>query len=210
MSRDSRRLFQLATLAAACALPSMLQSQVSTTRGLSVGVHVIGTSLATEGNDTRSGGGLSARLGYGFNRIVTGFVHIDGSEIEIPEEQGNGAGLTGAWSMAHAEVGARFHFANSLRRWVPYLETSAGARVVSVKDARVNGQDAGKVDFNGGAFTVGGGVSTFFRQTLAFDVNLKVTGGQFTEIDLGGVALQNLEIEATSVRFGVGIIWWPK
>lgn len=111
-------------LAAALASPAAADAQLSTTRGLSVGVHVIGTSLATENNDTRSGGGLSARLGYGFNRIVTGFVHVDGSEIEIPEQRGN-SGITGEWSMAHAEIGARFHFANSLRRWVPYAETSS-------------------------------------------------------------------------------------
>lgn len=208
--RRSFRWSTLVPMATFVVLPVASHAQVSTTRGLSIGVHAIGTSLTAEGNDTRNGGGLSARLGYGFNRIVTGFVHIDGSEIEIPEASSDGTGITGAWSMGHAEIGARFHFANSLRRWVPYLETSAGARVVSVNDARVNGQTAGKVDFKGGAFTLGGGLSAFFRPNLAFDASLKFTSGEFTEVDLGGVSLQNLEIEATSVRFGLGLIWWPK
>ncbi len=205
-ARSSRKFFALA----ATLVPTIVSAQASTTRGFSVGVHALGTSLTTDNNDPRNGGGLSLRLGYGFNRIITGFVHIDGSEIEIPSGQAPGTGIAGAWSMGHAEIGARFHFANSLRRWVPYLETSAGARAVSVSDASVNGQNAGKVTFNGGAFTVGGGLSTFFRRTTAFDVSLKWTGGEFTEVDLGSVALRNLEIDASSFRLGIGIIWWPK
>jgi opacity protein-like surface antigen len=189
--------------------PAWAFGQVSTTRGFSLGVHAIGTSLTSEGNETRNGGGLSVRLGYGFNRIVTGFIHIDGSEIEVPAEQGAGTGIAGKWGMAHAEVGARFHFANSLRRWVPYLEASTGGRVVSVDEATVNGQQAGKVSFNGGALTVGAGLSTYVKPGMALDVSLKWTGGQFTEVDLGRLALQNLEIDATSFRLGIGLVWWP-
>ena len=148
---------------------------------------------------------MGFRAGYGFNRIVTGFVEFDGSQIDVQKS----APIFGSWQLAHAEVGARFHFASSLRRWVPYVETSVGARAVKVLDARVNSQDAGTVSFNGGAFTLGTGLSAYFKPTLAFDVSLKWTGGRFTEVDLGDVALQNLDIEAASVRFGVGLVWWP-
>ncbi len=186
--------------------PRSNEAQVSTTRGLSLGVQLLGTAIAEAGKDGSEGGGIGFRAGYGFNRIVTGFVTIDGSEIDLPP----GSSLAGAWTLGHAEVGARFHFANSLRRWVPYLETSVGARVVSVDDASAGSQQVGKVSFNGGAFTVGGGLNAFFRRNLALDVSLRVTNGEFTEVDLGSVALQNLDIEATSVRFGVGLTWWPK
>lgn len=206
MPSSTRRSLQLLTLVgaiAASASPAL--SQRSTTRGWSFGAHVQATSLTPEGGTTSSGGGLGIRAGYGFNRIVTGFVHVDGSQIDITE----GGSIVGSWNLAHAELGARFHFANSLRRWVPYVETSVGARAVEVRDAEFAGKSVGNVTFNGGAFTVGTGLSTYLKPSLAFDVSLKWTGGKFTEIDLGNVVQKNLDIEATSVRFGLGMIWWP-
>lgn len=200
-----RRADLLLALAITALTPTIASAQLSTTRGWSFGAQLQGTSLTVEDGETNSGGGLALRAGYGFNRRVTVFLHVDGSQIDVPA----GGDIVGQWNLAHADVGARFHFANSLRRWVPYLEASAGTRVVSVTDASVNGDDIDKVDFNGGALTVGGGLSTFFRKTMAVDVSLKWSGGKFTEIDLGNVALRNLDIEATSFRFGVGLIWWP-
>jgi opacity protein-like surface antigen len=189
----------------ACSATASLHAQRSTSRGLSLGLHVQGVSLEVENGDARSGGGLGARVGYGFNRIVTGFIHVDGAQIDIPE----GSDITGTWSMAHAEIGARFHFANSLRRWVPYLETSIGGRAVTVDDAIVNDTTVNKVSFNGGSFTLGGGLSVFFKKSVALDVSLKLTGGTFNEVDFGSVALRNIDIDASSARFGVGVIWWP-
>lgn len=191
-----------------CALfaaPSQSAAQRSTTRGWSLGAHLLATSLTPEGGSASSGGGLGVRAGYGFNRIFTGFVEIDGSKIDISES----GTIVGSWELAHAEVGARFHFANSLRRWVPYVETSVGARAVTVRDAEFAGRSTGNVTFNGGAFTVGTGLSAYLKPTLAFDASLKWTGGKFTEIDLGDTALQNLDIDANSFRFGLGFIWWP-
>jgi hypothetical protein len=190
---------------AALSLATNAHAQQSTTRGLSLGVALQGTSLEVEGGDANSGGSLGLRVGYGFNRIVTGFVHVDGGEIDVS----NNAALGGTWAMGHAEIGARFHFANSLRKVVPWLETSLGARVVSVENARANGEDVGKVTFNGGAFTLGGGISAYFKPSLALDVGLKLTGGTFTEVDLGNVSVRNIDIDAKSARFAVGLVWWP-
>ncbi len=186
-------------------LPTRGAAQRSTTRGWSLGAHLLGTTLTPEGGSASSGGGLGVRAGYGFNRIFTGFVEIDGSKIDITE-----AGtLVGSWELAHAEVGARFHFANSLRRWVPYVETSIGTRAVKVRDAEFAGQSRGNVTFNGGAFTLGTGLSAYLKPSFALDASLKWTGGKFTEIDLGDTALQNIDINAASFRFGLGFIWWP-
>jgi len=196
-----RRLFVLGFL-----VPVAATAQQSTTRGLSLGAHLMATSLTVEEGDPSGGGGLGLRIGYGFNRIVTGFVHLDGSTIGIE----SGSTIIGDWTLAHAEVGARFHFANSLRRWVPYLEVSAGGRSVSVQDASVNGQDTEDVSFSGGAVTFGGGLSAHLTRKVALDLSLKFTGGQFTKVDLGNVSVNNLDIDASSFRFGVGFVWWPK
>ena len=192
-------------IAATLLIAPQLDAQRSTTRGWSLGVIAQGTSLSVEDGDASSGGALGLRVGYGFNRIVTGFIHVDGGLIDV----GEGAALSGKWSLSHGEIGARFHFANSLKRVVPFLETSVGGRVVTVEDARSNGASAGKVNFNGGAFTLGGGLAAYFKPTLALDVGVKFTSGKFTEVDLGNVAVRNLDIDATSFRFGVGLVWWP-
>jgi hypothetical protein len=187
--------------------PSVALAQLSTTRGLSLGVHLQGTSLTVkESNETNSGGGLGLRVGYGFNRIVTGFLHVDGAQIDVP----TGGTVLGQWNLAHAEIGARFHFANSNRRFVPYLEGAAGARAVSVSNASISGSSNSEdISFNGGAVTFGAGMSTFFKKRAAFDVSLKWTGGTFSEVDLGDISVRNLDIEASSFRFGVGLIFWP-
>ncbi len=185
--------------------PAVASAQLSTTRGWSLGAHLMGTSLTVEEGDANTGGGLGLRAGYGFNRIVTVFLQVDGSQIDIPV----GENIAGQWALAHADVGARFHFANSLRRWVPYLDASIGARSVSVEDAELEGEAAGKVSFNGSAFTVGTGVSIFFKPSLALDVSLKFSNGTFNEVDVGSVSVQDLDIDASSVRFGVGLMWWP-
>ena len=195
----------LGVLVGFASVPARAQAQQSTTRGFSFGAQLIGTSLAVEQDDANRGGGLALRAGYGFNRIVTVFVQLDGSQIDIPR----GDNIVGEWGLAHADIGARFHFANSLRRWVPYLEAAVGARSVSVDNPRVDGERLDKLSFNGGAFTVGGGISTHFSPSWALDVSLKVSGGQFTEIDVGSAAIRNLDLDATSTRFGVGVVWWP-
>jgi opacity protein-like surface antigen len=186
--------------------PVISSAQKSTSRGLSIGLQALGTSLTVENGDENNGGGLGLRVGYGFNRIVTGFITLDGSTVQIPSTN---SFVAGDWTLAHAEVGARFHFANSLRRWVPYLETAIGARSVSIDNASVNNSPAGKVSFNGPALSVGTGMSVFVTRKWAFDAGLRWTGGKFTEIDLGNAALRNLDIEAASFRLGVGVVWWP-
>jgi hypothetical protein len=186
-------------------LPHVASAQASTTRGWSFGAQLEGTSLTVEQGEASSGGGLGLRAGYGFNRIVTAFLRVDGSQIDVTD----GSAVVGQWGMAHADIGARFHFANSLRRWVPYVDVAVGARSVSVDDAAVDGESAGKISFNGGAFSLGGGLSIFFAKSWAFDTSLTFTGGQFSEVEVGNVSLRNLDLDASSVRFGVGVVWWP-
>lgn len=194
-----------AVVMALLAAPAAGSAQESTTRGLSLGLQVQGISLAVEDGDPAGGGGLGLRAGYGLNRIVTAFFQVDGSRIDVEE----GGSLRGEWGLAHAEVGARFHFANALRNWVPWLEVGVGSRAVQVDDAELDGNRFDRVNFNGGALTLGGGLSAYLSETLALDVSLKWTGGEFTEVDLGEVAVRRLDIEATSSRFGVGLVWWP-
>ncbi|MFN0099520.1 MAG: outer membrane beta-barrel protein [Gemmatimonadaceae bacterium] len=188
------------------AFPMPALTQASTTRGLSVGAHFLGSSLEVENGDRSNGGGFGLRVGYGFNRVITGFIQVDGSRVEVEE----GQSLGGQWDVNHTEIGARFHFANSLRRVVPYLEVAVGGRSVKVSDAEFNGQPAGEVTFSGAAVTFGGGLSAYFNRKLAFDASLRLTGGEFNKVDVGSVSVNDLDIDASSVRVAFGLTWWPK
>lgn len=189
----------LAPLAAA---PAAAQS--STTRGFNLGGYLEGAQLSVEGNDPSGGGGLGLRIGYGINRIVTLFLGIDGTAIEVED----GTAPSGDWHMAHFDCGARFHFANTLRSWVPYLEAAITGRAVGLDPAVVAGQDVGELSFSGAAFSLGGGIALYLKENLAIDIGLVASGGEFNEIEVGAVSVGNLDVDANSSRFRVGLVWW--
>jgi len=182
-----------------------LAGQKSTTRGLNLGVHLQAASLSIQEAEGDGGGGVGFRIGYGLNRIVTLYFEADGVSVDSE----NSEEFRGTWTLAHADFGARFHFANTLRSWVPYLEVALGGRGASVRGVEANGQSLGDITFNGGSFSFGGGIYAYFSQTVALDVGVKVSDGTFNEVDLGSISLNNLDIDATSSRFKVGIVWWP-
>lgn len=188
--------------------PILVSAQSSTSRGLSIGLQALGTSISVDGGEENNGGGLGLRVGYGFNRRLTGFITLDGSTVDFPQTTTNTA-LTGRWTLANAELGARFHFANSLRRWVPYVDGAIGRRSLSIDDVRFNNASLGPLSYSGPSLTVGTGLSIFATRKWAFDTGLRWTGGKFTESDLGRSTLIDLDIEAASFRFAIGAVWWP-
>lgn len=105
-----------------------------------------GASLTVEDGDPDDGGGFGVRAGYGFNRRFTGFLEFDGVWFDVPNPQ-----FGGYWGMVHADLGVRFNFANSLRRWVPFLEGAFGVRAVDVDEATYNGDFVDRLNFSGGA-----------------------------------------------------------
>lgn len=183
---------------------SPLGAQESTTRGWNLGFHLQGVSLSIEGDETADeGSGAGVRVGYGMNRIVTFFADLDGAAIDVAEAEN----LEGDWRIGHLDLGARFHFANSLRWWVPFLEAAVGIRTVEVDDVGPNQDDS--VTFSGGSFSVGGGMDFYFTESVAMDLGVRFTGGEFSEIEIGSVSVGDLDIDASSGRFNLGIIWWP-
>ncbi len=185
---------------------STVNGQESTTRGFNLGAHLQGGSLYVGDADGESGGGLGVRLGYGINRIVDLYIEADGISVD----SSNPKELQGDWTLAHIDLGARFHFANTLRSWVPYLDAAIGGRVASVRNAEVEDQDVGTIKFNGGALSLGGGLSVYLKENLALDVGVKASFGTFNEVEIGTLSIGDLDIEATSTRFKVGIVWWKQ
>lgn len=202
MRHESSLVLSLALSTALAASP--LSAQASTTRGFNVGLHLSGASLRVEDADRSNAGGGGLILGYGFNPTVELFLQLDGAEFDVEDAE-----VTGIWTMGHADLGVRFHFADSLRRWVPYLQAALSGRVVGVDEAEVLGQPETDVELLGGAFTVGGGIMLYFNQTLAADLQLLWSGGRFTEVSTGNVTVSGLDVDAQSSRFNIGISWWP-
>lgn len=202
-STPALRAALLAALAAGTAAAPAV-AQRSTTRGFTVGAHLQGASLKVEDDDPSGGGGAGVRVGYGFNRNFTGYIEADGITFDVDNPD-----FGGEWSMAHVDLGVRYNFANSLRRWIPFLEAAIGGRAVRLEDATVEGNPAGELNFSGGALSVGGGVSFFVREKLAIETLLKFTGGTFERVDVGNISVNDLDIDASSFRFKLGVAWWP-
>jgi len=193
----------LVLLAGIGARPANAQS--STTRGFNVGIHFTGSTLKIEDGDNNNAGGGGLWFGYGFNRTVQLFLQFDGTQFDV-----NNAAVEGDWTMGHADLGVRFHFANSLRSWVPYLEVATTARVVSVQNGVINDvAQADDVSLVGAGITLGGGILFYFNQSFAADLQLAWTGGKFTRIEAGSVSYNDLNLDAQSARFDVGVSWWP-
>jgi len=180
-------------------------AQESTTRGFNAGIHVSGASLQVENGDRSNAGGGGILLGYGFNRTLELFLQLDGAKFDVANTD-----VDGTWTMGHADLGVRFHFANSLRSWVPYLQAALSGRAVSVSNAVINQVTQTDVSFTGGALSLGGGIMFYFNEVLAMDLQLAWSGGNFTEVDAGNVkvTLDN-PIDAQSSRFNIGLSWWP-
>jgi len=200
-----RRVLLAVSLTLAVTLASKpAAGQESTTRGFVMGLHVSGASITPEDGDRSTAGGAGLYFGYGFNRTVQLFLQIDGAEFDVENAE-----VEGQWEMGHGDIGVRFHFANSLRSWVPYLQAALSGRAVGVEDAVVNGTPETDVGFYGGAFSLGGGIMFYFNETFAADLQLIGTGGRFTEMKIDNVTIEGFEIDATSGRFNIGILWWP-
>jgi len=201
-----RRTFALAAvltlLAAMWTLPA--GAQQSTTQGWNLGLHLGGSSLSVD--DDRHGAGLGGIwVGYGFNPTVMVYVQADGGQFDVDD-----ATVEGEWTMGHADLGVRFHFANPQRSWVPYLQVALSGRAVEVKDGLVNDvAQTDNINLTGGGLTLGGGIVFYFNQSLGMDLQLDWTGGTFTTIEVGSVSYNDLDVEAQSARFAVGLSWWP-
>lgn len=193
-------------LAATLCFASGASAQSSTTRGVLLGAHVGMASIKVENAERSSGGGAGIMAGYGLNRMFTLFVQVDGTKVDVR----NQPDVAGTWTMAHADLGARFFFANSQRTAVPYLVGAVSGRIVSVSDIPATSPLSGNdVSFSGGSLTLGGGVMLYVNETLAFDLGLLFGGGKFTEITVDNTTQTGFDIDAQSRRFNLGVAWWP-
>ena len=49
----------------------------------------------------------------------------------------------------------------------------------------------------------------YASESLAFDLGLLFSGGEFTNITVGNTTQGGFDLDTQSTRFNVGIAWWP-
>jgi opacity protein-like surface antigen len=194
-----------AVLAFLLALPAGVLAQSSTTRGLSLGFHLSAASLTVEGQDRNDAAGGGISVGYGVNRNIMLFAQLDGAQFENQVSQD----VQGDWRLGHVDLGVRYHFANALRRWVPYAQASFGYRAVTVVDPTVDGVRRNEVELSGGGFSLGGGLAYYLSEAFSLDAQLLWTGGEFTTLRVDNISATGFDVDATSSRFNLGVSWWP-
>lgn len=182
-----------------------LAAQESTTRGFTIGLHAMGGSLTPDGQSSRNAPGGGLIVGYGVNRRVTIFAQTDAGEFE----QATTGEIEGSWALAHFDLGVRYNFANSLRSYVPFLIGALGARAISVDNPIVDGTPRDLVSISGAAFTLGGGIDVYLSENWAVDLQVLLTGGEFTTIRIDNISQTGFDFKASSSRLNLGLQWWP-
>ncbi|MGI9625915.1 MAG: outer membrane beta-barrel protein [Longimicrobiales bacterium] len=192
----------LAATALAFSLSAQASAQKSTTRGLHVGLALEGGSLSVDGQAAADEGGAGFRIGYGLNRVVTLFLDLSGSAVDLR----NPAPLSGSWELGYADLGLRVHLADSRRRLVPYAEGAVGTRGVAAD--LDSGSGPQRVNFNGGTLSVGAGLNVYVSEYWALDANLRWSKGSFSDVTVGGTPVAGSVVSADSARLKLGVLWW--
>ena len=164
-----------------------------------------GAAIKLDGSDvTENGQGASLGLGYGFSPNFAMYVEATGTSMKAEDGSGN-------YGLGHFDLGMRYHFANVARTWIPFLDVAFSGRAASQNDVTIcNGScQTSDLTMSGTGFTFGGGVMYYASPKLAISANLKWTTGEFDEVEFGGTTVTGLNQDATSSRFGIGLVWFP-
>ena len=241
MHRNFIALAVLAGGALAAATPAAAQEieHRANTRGLFVNGHFNGSQAKYDDpSTTESGGGGGFQVGYGINRNFTLYLGYDGSRLDFASSDLSDPGnfsvvFEDKYWLKQLELGARWNFVSPTRTWVPYVDLAytrpSGGSNFSIfadddGDASTDPQDddgvAGRDDSldgefelqDGSAFTAGAGVTWFFSQKLAFDLNAKYSGVKFDGVELraGGITeTSDGETKFGLTRVNFGLTWYP-
>lgn len=188
------------TTAASGGAPSSITSR------LFLGVSLNGSSLQfdEDGSEAESGSGLGFHLGWGFTPRFALFTDLAGASMNAEGAQ---------YGLGHVDIGARYSFARPTTRWVPFLEAAFSGRAVVQEDVEVTDQNGNPyladMALSGNGFTVGGGIQYYIAPTWALSTSLKWTRGEFSTVEFDNVAVEGLELDATSARFNLGLTWHP-
>lgn len=198
------------------------QAQAQTadkTKGLVLGAHLNGTSIAYEDEDSEVGGGGGLMVGWGFNKRFMLYANVDVVKVKFRLvgdclfdcEEGEGIGTVstadGDFSLVHGDIGVRFSFPSANHGWVPYLNAALTSRTAAAEIEDVD------ISLSGGAITAGAGVQYFFNQKFAFDASLLFSAGKFNKLKGAGITIDLDDFgdvdNTNSVRLNLGVKYYP-
>ena len=154
-------------------------------------------------NDSESGGGFSAQVGWGFTKLFTLLVDASAAVMDPDDEE---------FVLLHGDLLGRFNFASPRRAWVPFVEVGLTGRVAGQDDIVVIGDDGPQevdLEISGGGVTFGGGLQYYVAPQLAFGASLRWTVGEFSTVKFNNVSVDGFELDATTTRLNLGLTWRP-
>lgn len=184
-------------------------AQTARTRGWMVGLEFGRATVSFEGDPADGAALVGARIGHAVNRVVTPYLGLAYADIES-------RGLAGFDNLtfAHVDLGMRLHLADDRRRWIPYGDLAL--TWWPVRDVVENGKRTGTDFTSRPTLSVGGGLAVYLSERWALDVNVKAGKGTFEDVAFelrahgaSGHPDARLDLDAVSVRLGVGFSWWP-
>ncbi|HJN30254.1 MAG TPA: hypothetical protein QF604_20305 [Candidatus Latescibacteria bacterium] len=184
----------------------------STTKGWGFGFDAGGATGSFDNQPSDGGPLAGARVGYGFNRIVTLYAAAYEADVKVRKFDG-----FDEVSYGHIDYGMRLHLPNRSRRWVPYADLALFC-FRPVSDVQENGT---KTTSNFGSLpsgSLGFGLAVYLTESRALDVKFKGENSAFNDVEIGnistGAAVDHthtfVDIPTKSDRFTIGISWWPK
>lgn len=198
MTRSTFAALSAALLLSAAPLAAQSPA-ASSIRGFSLGAHLNASSITVDEDLYEvedGGGGFALQVGYGFTPRVAMFL------------EGTAAALESDVALAHVDFGLRYAFTSPTRRWVPFLEVALTGRAIAQEDVVVEGETV-NVSRSGGGLTLGAGLQYYMTPKWAIGAGLKLTGGELSEYTVDNVTIRDLDIDASSTRFNVGVTWYP-
>lgn len=174
-----------------------LSNAQSNTNAFSIGIYLNGSAIAAEDSDvTDTGGGLGARIAYGFTPAIEAFADFGAAAMTEDDEE---------YTLGFFDIGVRYNFAQETTSLRPFVDLSYTGRAASFDIGGLT------VDARGTAFSVGGGLRYFFSPNLAFESALRLSRGEFAEGRVNGGSWTDLggdSFSATSTRLNLGIAYF--
>ena len=212
MNDVSRRRFGCILLPVLFCLASVVEgnAQPSGTQGWMLGMESGATSVSLGGNPGDGAALVGARIGRRLNRIVIPYLGTAYADIES-----RGLEAFQKLTFAHVDVGVRLHLAADRHRWVPYGDLALTWWPVT--DVLRDGEPTNTDFTSGPTLSMGGGFVVYLSETWALDVNVKAGKGRFADVPIGaaraggtgGPSGVRSDLDAASIRLGVGLSWWP-
>jgi hypothetical protein len=200
------RFLSIASLAALLAGSGALSAQEdqlpaaaatrSQTNGFMVGASLNASSLSGLGQSgADAGGGIGARIGYGFSRLQI-FAGLDAGSMT-----GGNQGVD--YGAGHVEAGARYSLGSDSRLLRPYVQ-AALMRLVAIE-----GEGADEVTTSGGGYSAGVGAEYFARRSLSVDLGLSHSRGSFSMAETSSGMQRGLDRGYATTRLTLGLNWRP-